>query len=129
MANVIIADDEALLRWALRQRLTADGHVVTEAADGAAALDALAVVPFPTVVLLDIMLPDMSGLAVLQTIRERRPDAAVVMMTAYWANDAKECARRLGVRDLLAKPLDLNRVAAVVATAQEMQEIHKARLL
>jgi DNA-binding NtrC family response regulator len=120
VANVIVADDEALLRWALVQRLARDGHAVTEASDGAAALDALAHVGPPTVVLLDVKLPDMPGLVVLEEIRRRRPDAAVVMMTAYWASEALAEARRLGVRDLLAKPLDLDRVAAAVLAAKEI---------
>lgn len=120
MANVIVADDETLLRWALVQRLVRDGHTVTEAVDGAAALHALATVGPPTVIVLDLKLPDMTGLAVLEEIRRTRPDVAVVMMTAYWASDALEEARRLGVRDLLAKPLDLERVAAVVAAAREI---------
>lgn len=117
VANVIVADDETLLRWALGQRLSRDGHVVTEAGDGAAALDLLAIVGPPTVVLLDVKLPDMSGLTVLAEIRRRRPDAAVVMMTAYWAAGALEEARQLGARALLAKPLDLDRVAAAVDEA------------
>lgn len=117
MANVIVADDETLIRWALGQRLSRDGHVVSEAVDGAAALDLLAVVPPPTVVVLDVKLPDMSGLAVLEEIRRRRPDAVVLMMTAYWAGDALEQARQLGARALLAKPLDLDRVASAVDEA------------
>lgn len=117
VANVIVADDETLLRWALGQRLSRDGHVVSEAVDGAAALDLLVVVGPPTVVLLDVNLPDMSGLAVLAEIRRRRPDAAVLMMTAYWAAGALEQARELGARALLAKPLNLDRVAAAVTEA------------
>lgn len=117
MANVIVADDETLIRWALGQRLSRDGHVVSEAVDGAAALDLLAVVPPPTVVVLDVKLPDMSGLTVLEEIRKRRPDAVVLMMTAYWAGDALEQARQLGARALLAKPLDLDRVASAVDEA------------
>ena len=117
MANVLVADDEALLRWALCQRLARDGHAVTEALDGSAALAAIQTLPAPAVVVLDLKLPDMSGLDVLRAIRRRRPDAAVVMITAYWAGDALAEARRLGVEHLLAKPIDLDRVAAVVAEA------------
>lgn len=120
VANVIVADDEALLRWALVQRLVRDGHAVTEAENGAAALDAIDTVQPPTVILLDVKLPDMPGLAVLREIRRRRPDVAVVMMTAYWASEALAEARQLGVRDLLAKPLDLDRVAATVSAAKEI---------
>lgn len=117
MANVIVADDEMLLRWALNQRLSRDGHVVSEAVDGAATLDLLVVVGPPTVVVLDVNLPDMNGLQVLAEIRRRRPDVAVVMMTAYWATGALEQARQLGARAVLAKPLNLDRVAAAVAEA------------
>lgn len=120
MANVIVADDEDLLRWALVQRLARDGHAVTEAGSGEAALAAIDTVRPPTVILLDVKLPDMPGLAVLREIRRRRPDVAVVMMTAYWASEALAEARRLGVRDLLAKPLDLDRVAAMVSAAKEI---------
>lgn len=120
VANVIVADDEALLRWAIAQRLARDGHVVTEAGDGAAALAAVDEVQGPAVVVLDVKLPDMPGLAVLQEIRRRRPDVGVVMMTAYWASEALAEARRLGVRDLFAKPLDLDRVAAAVSAAKEL---------
>lgn len=117
MANVIVADDESLLRWALGQRLMRDGHAVAEAVDGAAALALLAMVPLPVVVVLDLKLPDMSGLAVLEEIRRRCPEAAVVMMTAYWASEAMEQARRLGAHTLLAKPVDLDRVAEAVDRA------------
>jgi two-component system, NtrC family, response regulator AtoC len=120
MANVIVADDEDLLRWALVQRLTRDGHSVAEARDGASAIEAVAAAAPHAVVLLDVKLPDMTGLAVLKEIRRRRPDVIVVMMTAYWASDALAEARRLGVRDLLAKPLDLDRVAATVLAAKEI---------
>ncbi len=118
MANVIVVDDETLFRWALVQRLVRDGHSVTEAADGAAALRAAETVPAPAVMLLDLKLPDMSGLTVLRRLRQRHPAMAVVILTAYWAADALEDARRLGVRCLLAKPLDLDRVAAVVGAAK-----------
>lgn len=120
MANVIVADDEDLLRWALVQRLVRDGHQVDEAGSGATAIAVVTNAAPHAVVLLDVKLPDMTGLAVLKEIRARRPDVTVVMMTAFWASDALAEARRLGVRELLAKPLDLDRVAATVLAAQEM---------
>jgi len=120
VANVIVADDEALLRWAIAQRLSRDGHVITETGDGAATLAAVDEVQAPAVVVLDVKLPDMPGLAVLQEIRKRRPDVGVVMMTAYWASEALAEARRLGGGGLFAKPLDRDRVAAVGAAAKEL---------
>jgi len=120
MAHVIVADDEDLIRWAVVERLKRDGHLVGEAGSGAAAIDAVTAAAPHAVVLLDVRLPDMTGLTVLKAIRERRPDVAVVMMTAYWASEALAEARRLGVRDLLAKPLSLDRVAATVMAAKEI---------
>jgi DNA-binding NtrC family response regulator len=120
VANVIVADDETLLRWAIAQRLSRDGHVVTETGDGETTLAALDQIEGPAVVVLDVKLPDMPGLAVLREIRRRRPDVSVVMMTAYWASEALAEARRLGVRDLFAKPVDLDRVAAAVSAAREL---------
>lgn len=120
VANVIVADDETLLRWAIVQRLIRDGHVVTETGDGESTLAALESLAAPAVVVLDVKLPDMPGLAVLREIRRRRPDVSVVMMTAYWASEALAEARRLGVRDLFAKPVDLDRVAAAVSAAREL---------
>jgi DNA-binding NtrC family response regulator len=119
VANVIVADDEPLLRWAIVQRLTRDGHHVVEAGDGGTALAALDDAAAPAVVVLDVKLPDMPGLAVLAEIRRRRPEVPVVMMTAYWAAEALAEARRLGARELFAKPLDLDRVAAAVSVARE----------
>lgn len=119
MANVIVADDEALLRWAVSERLAKEGHSITEADSGATALDALATVPPPTVMVLDVKLPDMSGLTVLSEIRTRRPDVAVVIMTAYLAGEALQEAERLGAHAILAKPVDLDRIAAAVAAASE----------
>jgi DNA-binding NtrC family response regulator len=120
VANVIVADDEPLLRWAISDRLARAGHSVTEAGTGAMALAALSTLGPPTVIVLDVKLPDMSGLAVLQEIRARHPDVAVVMMTAFWASETLVEAERLGVRTLLAKPVDLDRVAAAVAEAGEL---------
>ena len=91
---------------------------MTETGDGATTLAALDTVEGPAVVVLDVKLPDMPGLAVLREIRKRRPDVSVVMMTAYWASEALAEARRLGVRDLFAKPVDLDRVAAAVSAAR-----------
>ena len=69
--NILVIDDEKLIRWSLKERLTREGHTVTEAEDGrsaAAALDA----ELPDLVLLDMKLPDTDGLTILKSIRSGR---------------------------------------------------------
>ena len=73
---VLLVDDEDLVRWSLRQRLSADGCVITDAATGAAARAAL-VHPFD-LVLLDYRLPDADGLTLLREIRRAHPDTLVI---------------------------------------------------
>ena len=114
MGTVLLVDDETLIRWALRERLEQDGYRVVEAASGKTALAVLSESEPPIVVLLDMKLPDMSGLDVFNAIRRDWPRAVVILMTAYWASDVLEEVQRAGVRHVLSKPLKLDRVAALV---------------
>ena len=114
VGTVLLVDDETLIRWALRERLEQDGYRVVEAASGKTALAVLSESEPPIVVLLDMKLPDMSGLDVFNAIRRDWPRAVVILMTAYWASDVLEEVQRAGVRHVLSKPLKLDRVAALV---------------
>jgi DNA-binding response OmpR family regulator len=70
--NILVVDDEKLIRWSLKERMTREGHAVTEAEDGsrpAAALDA----ELPDLVLLDMKLPDTDGLTILRRSRSGPP--------------------------------------------------------
>jgi YesN/AraC family two-component response regulator len=86
--KVVIADDEPFVRAALREYLSADPefHVVGEAADGD---DALRLVAYtePDVLLLDISMPRVNGLEVLQRIRNLAPATRVVVLSAYPVED------------------------------------------
>ena len=84
--NLLIVDDEKLIRWSLRERLTREGFGIVEAADGASALAALERDP-PDLVLLDLRLPDTDGLSVLKGIQNRQPDLPVIILTAYSSVD------------------------------------------
>jgi len=79
--KILIADDERLIRWSLSEALRGWGYVPVEAADASAALR-LFDSERPAAVLLDINLPDRSGLEVLREIKGRDPEAVVIMVTA-----------------------------------------------
>jgi DNA-binding NtrC family response regulator len=103
---VLIVEDEALIRWSLRERLKEAGLSVVEAANGAVALDKIAHNGI-SAALVDLRLPDMTGLEVLKLFREKHPDCPVWIMTAYGTPAAESEAEQLGVTEFLNKPFDI----------------------
>ncbi len=104
--KVLIVDDEAAQRWMLRAALTDWGYETVEAADNAQALT-VAVEEQPEVILLDINLPDGSGLELLRKLKVRLPHAAILMVTGEAVYDNVVAALRGGALDFLRKPLAL----------------------
>ena len=94
-------------RRALRQA----GYEVTAVKDGAAALRAVEAEPFD-LVFLDVRMPGVDGLAALARMREVRPDACVVVMTAHGTMETAIQAMQRGAYDYLTKPFDLDEAAA-----------------
>lgn len=128
--KILIVDDEDLIRWSLRQKITNWGYQVSEAPDGKSAIQ-LVEKEEPDLVLLDIRLPDMNGLDVLRAIQEKLPRIVVIMMTAYGVLEDAVTALRLGAYDFVAKPLNFDELSVTVANALEAvklrQEIHHFR--
>jgi DNA-binding NarL/FixJ family response regulator len=101
--SVLIVDDNARFRARARRWLEAGGFdVVAEAADGASALDAVRQ-HRPSVVLLDVELPDTSGLSVADRLAEERDSPAVVLTSTHDAADYGDRAVRCGARGFLPK--------------------------
>jgi DNA-binding NarL/FixJ family response regulator len=101
--TVLIVDDNARFRVRARQRLQADGYaVVAEAADGASALEA-ARRHRPDVVLLDVGLPDMSGLSVAERLAREPDGPAVVLTSTHDVSDFGDRLARSGARGFVAK--------------------------
>jgi DNA-binding NtrC family response regulator len=116
--RVLIVDDEKLVRWSLRQKCQEWGYQVSEAEDGTAALNAIRN-DGVDLVLLDVRLPDMSGLDVLQQMKQNGDGRAVIMITADPQLDDVKYALKLGAYDFIGKPLDFEELGITVKNALE----------
>ena len=104
MISVLIADDHAVVRQGLRTylELQPDIVVVAEAGDGAAAVEAAADLA-PDVVLLDLAMPELDGVAALELLRERAPGARVIVLTSFGEDERLFAALRSGAAGFLLK--------------------------
>ena len=113
LPRILVVDDERNVHYSFRRAL--DGEYAVESAhDGAEAMRRLRDDP-PDAVLLDVRLPDQSGLDTLASIRERHPAIPVVVMTAYGTTDTAIRATALSARDYLLKPVDIPALRTLLA--------------
>jgi DNA-binding NtrC family response regulator len=123
--TVLVVDDEALLRWSLAELLRRGGHSVIEAASADNARDAITHASGPIdVVLLDYRLPDSNDRRLLEEIRRRLPQTAVVLMTAFGTPEVMQAALDRGAYCVLSKPFDLHGVERLVAEAHQASRYH-----
>ncbi len=120
--RILVIDDDQLQRWALEKRLTAWNYEVILAEDGHAGLEAFTA-HLPDLVLLDLQLPDQTGVDVLRQIRAIDPHALVIMMTAYGGVPEAVAAFKLGVFDYLAKPLDIDALGVTLRYGLEARHL------
>jgi len=121
-SQVLVCDDESFFREAIRDILTAEGFGVLEAENGEVAL-ACASDPSIGVLVLDIRLPGIDGLAVLRRLGETRPDLRVIMLSASNDQEIVLDALRLGAFDYLAKPLHDEELVLAVRRAAQSHEL------
>ena len=109
--RILIVDDDDALREQIRQILESQRHVVETAADGQEALDKLFDTPFDAIIL-DIMMPHVDGLTVLEEARRAGIDTPVIMLTAKGDVGDRVRGLDLGADDYLAKPFSLDELLA-----------------
>ena len=119
--SVLIIDDEEIIRDALESLLRSEGYEVVSAATGAAGIAALG--GRVDAVLLDLMLPDRSGLDVLEEIRRFDETLPVVMITAYGTIESAIAATKRGAYHYFPKPFKNDEVLAVLANAVERHRL------
>ena len=123
MPTVLVVDDEPLIRFALNDRLTADGYKVIEADTAAQAIakseDGV------DLVLLDYKLPDGDGLTVLKRIKEQHPDTLVILLTAHQSVELAVEAMKQGAYHYANKPFNLDEISILVAKALETTELRR----
>ncbi|HEY5999033.1 MAG TPA: sigma-54 dependent transcriptional regulator [bacterium] len=120
--RILVVDDEYLIRWSLQQELAKDGYEVWVAEDGESALRLVRETP-PDLVLLDIQLPGMGGIEVLQKIKAAEPEVVVIMITAYGMVDTAVQAMRAGAYDYLNKPFNLEGVKLSIRKGLEASRL------
>jgi len=122
--RILIIDDEKLIRWTLRQKLTEWGYEAGEAETGAAGLKLAQDGP-PDLILLDMKLPDGRGTDFLEEIRKSWPELPVIMITAFGAIEDVVTAMRRGAYDFVTKPLDDTKLQSTVLHALEEAALKK----
>src|SRR6188768_576776 len=121
-ATVLIVDDEAGVRSALSGVLRDEGYVVEAVESGESCLDRVVRAPYDVIVL-DIWLPGMDGLATLARLRERRVDAPVVMISGHGNIESAVRAIKLGAYDFVEKPLSLEKTVLVIGNAVRQRRL------
>ncbi len=116
--SILLVDDDGNLLVLLTRFFERRGWTVSRASTGAGALEQFAV-ERPDVVLLDLNLPDTSGLPVLQRLREQDADVAIVMLTGHGDVEMAVETMRCGAENFLTKPFELEHLAAAVERAAE----------
>ena len=107
--NVLVVDDEAVLAEMVSMALRYEGWNISTAGDGSSAI-AAARAERPDVVVLDVMLPDMSGLDVLHKLREENPQLPVLLLTAKDAVEDRIAGLTAGGDDYVTKPFSIEEV-------------------
>jgi DNA-binding NtrC family response regulator len=116
--NVVVIDDELLIRKSLTRVLKARGYRVETAATGSAGVELVERIR-PQVAILDMRLPDTDGLSVLRKVKAAAADTQVIVITAFGDVDSAVEAMKLGAADFVRKPYELDEITLAVESAAQ----------
>ncbi len=128
LGNVLVIDDEDGIRFSLKGILEDEGFAVTEADNGEAGLELLEGGDSADLVFLDIWLPGLDGLAVLERMKQVRPDLPVVMISGHGTIETAVAALKKGAFDFIEKPLSLEKVVLAAQKALEFAQLKRENL-
>jgi len=120
--QILVVDDEQLIRWSIEQNLKKQGYDVRTAEDGEVALR-LVQEEQPDLILLDIQMPGISGLEVLEKVKEIDEDIVVIIVTAQGGLETAVTAMRLGAYDYINKPFNFDELSLVIRKALETSNL------
>ena len=127
-ASILLVDDDETFRTVMAGELQRLGYSVSNAATGAEAVRRVTESE-PDVILLDLQLPDMDGLTVLKSIRERQTTSDVIMLTGHGSIDIAIESIRAGAFDYIAKPCPLDELEVRIHRALERQALRRRTTL
>ncbi|MEK7724372.1 MAG: response regulator transcription factor, partial [Acidobacteriota bacterium] len=111
MAHILVIEDEPSVAIALRDSLESEGHSVEVAADGSSGFQLASTASFE-LILLDLMLPKMSGLEICQRLRAKDIETPIIMLTARGESSDAAFGLKLGADDYIPKPFDVGELLA-----------------
>jgi len=123
--TILLVDDDESVRVTMQAVLEMDGYRVTPVSKGSDALELLAKREFD-LVLTDLRLDDLDGIAILEEIKQRWPDTVAVLLTGYASLESAVKALRQGAYDYLFKPTDVEELRATVARGIEKRQLTQA---
>lgn len=122
--RVLVVDDEPGMRDFLEIMLRKDGYEVDTASDGAEAIDRIEQKMFDLAVV-DVQMPVMNGIDVLQKINEKSPETTVIMITAYASHETAIDAMKLGAYDYITKPFKIDEIKLVIKKSLEKKRLER----
>jgi DNA-binding NtrC family response regulator len=127
--KLLLVDDEQAFVAAMEKRLTVRNIKIMTAYSGEEGLKKLGEDPDIDVVLLDVKMPGMDGIATLREIKNRHPITEVIMLTGHATVESGIEGMKLGAFDYLMKPCDIDDLTAKVKEAKTKRDIHQAKIV
>ena len=124
VAQILIVDDDARMRGLLQKVLVREGYEVALAGSGAEALQEIGRQSFD-IVLSDIRMPEMDGMALLGQVRDAAPETTVIMMTAFGSVESAVEAMKQGAYDYISKPFKMDEVLIVLSRVVEERGLRR----